>query len=137
MRVAAVFCLVMLLAACSEPPEPAELAFDSESCAFCRMVISDRRFPSQIVSPGRDPLFFDDLDCLAKHIAAHPLPDDAVVFVTDYKTSTWIGARDASFYRCPNMASPMSSGVIATAKDGTPTFCPPVEGKTLFGRDLP
>lgn len=138
MRIAAVVFIVVLLAACSaEPPGPSELAFDSESCAFCRMVISDKRFPAQIVSPDRDPLFFDDLGCMVKHIAAHPLPENAVVFVTDYKTSMWIRARDASFYRCPNMASPMSSGVIATAKEGTPTFCPAVEAKELFGRELP
>jgi copper chaperone NosL len=137
MRIALAF-FVMLLVACSaEPPGPADLAFNSESCAFCRMVISDKRFPAQIVSPGRDPLFFDDLDCMAKHVAAHPLPKDAVVFVTDYKTSAWIRARDASFFRCANMASPMSSGVIATAKEGTPTFCPAVEAKELFGRELP
>jgi len=137
MRNALAFVVMLFVACAAGPPEPAELAFDSESCAFCRMVISDKRFPGQIVSPGRDPLFFDDLDCMAKHLVAHPLPNDAVVFVTDYKTSTWVRARDASFFRCENMASPMSSGVIATAKEGTPTFCPAVEARTLFGKELP
>lgn len=136
MRVAAA--LLLLLAACaSEPPGPAELAFGSESCSFCRMVIADKRFPAQIVSPAHDPLFFDDLDCLARHLTAQPLPDEATVFVTDYKGSTWIAARTADFFRCPGMASPMNSGLIASAKAGTPTFCPQVESKTLFGRELP
>ena len=137
MKIALASFVVLLVACAAEPPGPVELAFDTESCAFCRMVISDKRFPAQIVSPGGDPLFFDDLDCLAKHIAAHPLPGNAAVFVTDYKNSTWIRAREANFYRCPNMASPMGSGVIATAKEGTPTFCPAVEAKELFGRELP
>ena len=136
MRIAAV-ALVVFLACSAEPPGPATIAFGSEMCAFCRMVISDKRFPSQIVSPGHEPLFFDDIDCMAKHIAAQSLPEESVVFVTDYKSSTFIPARDASFFRCPGLASPMSSGVIATAKAGTPTFCPETTAAQLFGRELP
>ena len=137
MRIA-VPCLVLFLLTCSsEPPGPVEIAFGSESCAFCRMVISDKRFPTQIVSPGHDPLFFDDIDCMARHVAAHALPENETTFVTDYKTSTWIRAREASYFHCPGLASPMSSGLIAAAKGGTPTFCPPIETKQLFGRELP
>ena len=134
---AAIVSLMLLLACASESLAPAEIAFGSESCAFCRMVISDKRFPAQVVSRAHDPLFFDDLDCLARHVAARPLPEGAAAFVTDYKNSTWIAAREASFYRCPGMASPMSSGLIATTKTGTPTFCPEVEAKQIFGRELP
>ena len=136
MRVAP-WSLVLLFACASEAPGPAEIAFGSESCSFCRMVISDKRFPAQIVSRDHDPLFFDDLDCMARHLAAKPLPEGASVFVTDYKNSTWIPAREASFFRCPGMASPMNSGLIAAARSGTPTFCPQVEAKNIFGRELP
>ena len=136
MRIAALS-LVVFLACAAEPPGPVAIAFGSETCSFCRMVISDKRFPSQIVSPGHDPLFFDDIDCMAKHIAAQGLPAESKVFVTDYKSSSFIPARDAAFFRCPGLASPMSSGVIATAKVGTPTFCPETTAVQLFGRDLP
>ncbi len=130
MRVAVCSMLLMLIA-CFEPAGPAEIAFGSESCSFCRMVISDKRFPAQIVRLGEDPRSFDDLDCLARHVREHPLPQEAHVFVTDYKNSTWIPAPGADFFRCPGMASPMSSGLIASAKAGTPTFCAEVAAGTV------
>jgi copper chaperone NosL len=136
MRVLACSVLLALLA-CSETTGPAELAFNSESCAYCRMVIADKRFPSQIVGAREDPKFFDDLDCLARHVREHPLAEGARVFVTDYKNSTWIAAGKADFFRCANMASPMNSGLIASAKGGSPTFCTEVSAAELFGKELP
>ena len=130
MRIA-IACALLLSACTSQAPAPAELAFGSESCSFCRMVISDRRFPSQIVSSAHDPQFFDDLDCLRRHLETHPLPEGAVVFVTDYKDSTWIPAHDANFFRCGGMSTPMNSGLIASSKTGTTTFCPPIEAREI------
>lgn len=130
--------LVLLLVACfAEPLGPVDITFGADTCAFCRMVISDKRFPAQIVSPGQVPLFFDDIECMAKHLSANGVPRNAAVFVTDYKNSRWIRAADASYFRCPGLASPMNSGLIASAKGGTPTFCPSVEAKQLFGKELP
>jgi copper chaperone NosL len=101
------------------------------------MVISDRRFPAQLVAPGQEPLFFDDIDCLAKYLPKNGAPNGAVTWVADYKTSKWIRARGADYHRCPGLASPMSSGIIATAPGGTPTFCPAIDVKAEFGRELP
>jgi len=137
-RIAVAFWAAVLLAACAnEPPGPAPLEFGSENCRWCRMVISDRRFPAQLVAPGHDPLFFDDVGCLAKYAAKNGVPGGAVTWVTDYKTSKWIRARGAEYHRCPGLASPMSSGIIATAPGGTPTFCPDVDARAVFGRELP
>ena len=137
MRIARVVLVVLLVACFTEPPGPVAISFGADMCAFCRMVISDKRFATQIVSPGEVPLFFDDIGCMSKHLSANGVPRNAAVFVTDYKDSRWIRAADANYYRCPGLASPMNSGLIASAKDGTPTFCPTVEAKELFGRELP
>jgi copper chaperone NosL len=137
-RRAFVFCVAALLAACSnEALGPAPLEFGSETCRWCRMVISDRRFPAQLVAPGQEPLFFDDVDCLAKYLAKNGAQGGALTWVADYKTSNWIRARGAEYYRCPGLASPMSSGIIATAPGGTPTFCPAVDARAVFGREVP
>ena len=138
MRIAVAFWVAALLAACSsEPLGPAPLEFGSETCRWCRMVISDRRFPAQLVAPGHEPLFFDDADCLAKHLAKNGAPGGAVTWVADYKSANWIRARGAEYHRCPGLASPMSSGIIATAPGGTPTFCPDIDARAVFGRELP
>ncbi|HET7712622.1 MAG TPA: nitrous oxide reductase accessory protein NosL [Thermoanaerobaculia bacterium] len=129
--------LVLLLGCSSELPGPAQIAWGSESCASCRMVISDKRFSAQIVSPSHDPIFFDEIDCLAKWVAAHPLSDDSRVFVSDYSDSGWIPAREASWFRCRNVATPMNSGLIAARRTGTAASCPKLEASQLFGRKLP
>ena len=37
-------------------------------CGYCRMIVSDQRFASQIVAPYEEPRFFDDLGCLARYL---------------------------------------------------------------------
>jgi copper chaperone NosL len=79
------------------------------------MAVSDRRFAGQIVAPGEEPAFFDDLGCLREYLAdrAVALPRGAIVFVADHRTSEWVDARAAVFTRRTNVATPMASGLMA------------------------
>ncbi len=105
----------VLLAACAAgPPAPATLDTANDTCGQCRMAVSDRRFAAQIVAPGEEPRFFDDLGCLRDYIAGHPeLPDAAAAFVADHRTGEWVAAADALFSRKPSVATPMASGLLA------------------------
>ena len=100
--------------ACGGTPGPAELDTAHETCASCRMVVSDRRLASQVVAAGEVPRFFDDLRCLREYLSAHP-SKDAVVFVADHRTSEWIPASGAVFSRLARPTTPMASGLIAHA----------------------
>jgi copper chaperone NosL len=106
---------VLLLCACAGgPPEPAELDTANDACANCRMSVSDRRFASQIVAPGAEPQFFDDLACLKAHLArTSGARKDAVVYVADHRTREWVDARLAVFARRPDLTTPMASGLMA------------------------
>ena len=135
MRLICAAAAAALLASCSsEPLQPAPLAFGQESCHACRMIIADRRFPAQIVAHGHEPQFFDDLGCLKEGLSRHAARDTATVFVSDYKNGGWIRADDAEYFRCPGMATPMNSGIIATAAGGTPTFCPSIDRSEILSR---
>ena len=81
------------------------------------MTVSDRGFAAQIVAPGEEPLFFDDLGCLREHLAAPdtPLPEDAAVYVADHRTGEWVDVRNAVFTRREGLATPMASGLMAHA----------------------
>jgi copper chaperone NosL len=127
----AVIAALFFMACASEALGPAEIAFGSETCAHCRMVISEKRFSAQAVSRAHDPLFFDDLDCLRRHIAAKSLPGEARVFVSDYHSASWIAAPEADFFRCQNIATPMNSGLIAIARGRTPSSCHRIESKEI------
>ena len=107
-------CLVA--AGCAGGERPAEIALGSDPCGRCRMTILSLKTAAQIVRPGVEPLLFDDLGCLRDHVAGAPLPDDAMVFVADHRTGTWVDGRSAVFTQTREQ-TPMGSGLLA--HDGT------------------
>ncbi len=126
---------VVLLACSSGPPEPAPLdTSGAETCRWCRMVISDRRFAAQIVANGYDPLFFDDIGCMTHYLEkAANVPPKAVAYVADYRQEAWVPANEADYFRCASFVTPMNSELIATRPGGTPTFCAPVARESVLG----
>jgi copper chaperone NosL len=116
---------VAAAAACGEwTPRPAHLSLGEDACAHCRMTILSMKTAAQIVSPGREPVLFDELGCLRDYLGITDLPDDAVVFVADHRTRTWVDARGAVFTRTAE-PTPMASGLLAHAdaasRDGDPS----------------
>jgi len=109
--------LTVLLAACaSGPPPPATLDTKNESCAWCRMAISEARFAGQIVAAAEEPLFFDDIGCLVHFLArAKSRPAGTVTYVADHRTRTWVRADAALYTEVASLATPMGSHLIAHA----------------------
>jgi copper chaperone NosL len=105
----------VLVAACAHTLAPATLDTRNDACAFCRMIVSDERTASQIVSPLEEPRFFDDFGCLASYLASATVPADAAVFVADHRTKEWVRADSAIFTRLSGAAGAMGSRVVAHA----------------------
>lgn len=115
-RLHVLFLAALLVACTAADLPPAPLDTRHEQCAKCRMTVSSQRFASQIVAPGEEPVFFDDLGCLRKYIAERvPLPPGAVVYVADHRTTEWVPGRTAVFTRAPGIETPMSSHLVAHA----------------------
>ena len=117
-RVRARGCLavaLLLSAACSSgPARPAAVDTRNDACNSCRMAISDRHFAAQIVAPGEEPRFFDDLRCLRDHLAQTPaLPPHAVAYVADHRTGAWVRAARAAYVQVPALETPMGSHWVA------------------------
>jgi copper chaperone NosL len=111
--VSLVSALAALNAGCAGPSaQPAALQA-GDTCAFCRMAVSDARFAGQLAAPGEDPLFFDDIGCLAGHLQRARPADEAVAYVADHRTAEWIEARAAIFTRVETLATPMGSHLVA------------------------
>ena len=105
--------LGLIAAACSISSGPAFLNTRTDACATCRMIVSDVRFASQIVARYEEPRFFDDLGCLRKYLETARLPQGAVVYVADHRTSEWVRADAAVFSRSSAVVAPMGSRFIA------------------------
>jgi copper chaperone NosL len=113
----AIVCVVVIIAGAACGPRtavPAQLDSSHDACAYCRMIVSERRFASQIAVPLEEPRFFDDLGCLSNYVKTNaPLPPNAVVYVTDHSTQQWIRADQAVFTRLENLTTPMGSRIVA------------------------
>ncbi|HXX29207.1 MAG TPA: nitrous oxide reductase accessory protein NosL, partial [Myxococcaceae bacterium] len=105
------FALALLAAlACTRgSPDPAPLDPRNDACASCRMLVSDPRTAAQLVAPGEEPLFFDDVGCLARYLAEHPGRRGAVAYVADHRTGAWVQASSAEYILQASVATPMGS----------------------------
>ncbi len=132
--------LVAGVACTRGPPQPAVVDTRNDSCASCRMAVSDVRFAAQLVAPGEEPTFFDDVGCLRDHLRRTPRRHvGTVAFVADHRTREWHRASRAVFTRRDSLETPMASHLIAhgsiasrdsdlAAAGGTP-----VSADDLFG----
>jgi len=108
--------IVGLLAACAaNTAQPAAIDTKNDACRHCRMMVSDVRVAAQIVAPGEEPLFFDDIGCLRDYLASTSAAADAVVYVADHRTGAWVDATQAVFTKSATIETPMGSGIIAHA----------------------
>jgi copper chaperone NosL len=111
-RVAALTLVLCLCACARKLPEPVDPA-PSDACTSCRMAVSDVHFAAEVVAPGEEPRFFDDIGCLAKWLEAATVPDGAMAFVADHRDGHWTRAGYAVYTRALHLATPMGSGIIA------------------------
>jgi copper chaperone NosL len=140
----AVVSFALALGACSAgPPQPAALDTKNELCAFCRMAISDARHAAQLVAPSEEPVFFDDIGCLAGHLRMKgPLRRGSVAYVADHRTKAWVEAARAVYTKVPGLETPMGSHLIAHADAASRDADPEAKGGTplqasdVFGRKL-
>ena len=124
------------------PPRPAQVDALNDQCASCRMILSDPLFAAQIIAPGEEPRFFDDLRCLREALhAGPPLSAHAAIFVVDYRTGAWTPAAAAVFERLPDAATPMASHWVAYSSEASRRADPrsaagaPVPATEILGPD--
>ena len=112
---------------------PSAVAIDprSDTCAWCRMVISDARFAAEIVAPAEEPKLFDDIGCLRDYLASGAaLPPGMVIFVADHRTRAFVVASRAVYRHLPGAATPMTSGLAAWADESSCSIDPDARAGT-------
>jgi copper chaperone NosL len=108
------------------------------------MAVSNARFAAQIVAPGEEPLFFDDLGCLAAYLSSQAQrAPRAAAYVADHRTGDWVPAASAVFTKVPVLDTPMGSHVVAHASAASRDADPDARGgsaldvRAFFTRPLP
>jgi copper chaperone NosL len=110
---------IVTLAGCgSGPLPPVTLDAHGDTCASCRMAVSASGVVAQLVVPGEEPRFFDDIGCLASFLHAHgEQPAGAIAYVADHRTHAWTRAGTAVYTRVGDLATPMGSHLVAHIDD--------------------
>jgi len=130
--------LAMLAAACSTAPlGPSHLDTKNDACASCRMPVSDPGLSAQLVAPGEEPKFFDDIGCLREFLASKGASAGSVAYVADHRTRVWIRAAEALYTRQESLATPMDSHLMAHEGQRSRDEDPAARGGGMLGpRDL-
>lgn len=144
MRTPAAAALV-LLTACGGPPAPVEVDTRNDTCAWCRMGVSDLRTAAQLVAPLEEPRLFDDVGCLRDYLGGGAtIPEGAVAYVADHRTRQWVPAVRAVYVQTSALATPMSSGIAAwsdaasrAGDTGVPEAAPVRFPAEIFGAARP
>ncbi|PIV81013.1 protein NosL [bacterium CG17_big_fil_post_rev_8_21_14_2_50_64_8] len=111
--------LALSLGACSRGPEtgPGKVRWDQDVCRRCIMAVSDRHYSAQVrggPEGGRSRLFFfDDFGCAVLWLGDQPWQGNpgVEIWVTDFRTGTWLDARTALYER--GRITPMDYGLGA------------------------
>jgi len=109
----------MFLTGCAKgPPQPVEIE-EADSCALCKMAISQKQYAAELIDAEERVYKFDDIGCLLKFAADRNLtgraPENVYLYFRDFDGAGWIKGDSAQFVRSPEIPSPMASGIIAVS----------------------
>jgi hypothetical protein len=110
----AFFIMVMgfLASACScSKPAPKDPHWQKDVCAHCGMAISDPDFAAEIVGPGFEWRFYDDIGCALSDILEKPAVTSGKLYVRPKGETAWIPAATAHY--AEGFATPMNYGFAA------------------------
>ena len=110
MRGGSILMLIIISAAvlmgCEPKPQP--INYGSDECAYCRMMITDAEFGSQIVNKQGRSYKFDSVECMA----AYDLTEESENFHSKWvpnflNREEWLMAENAEYLHSETLRSPM------------------------------
>jgi copper chaperone NosL len=96
-----------LLSACE--PEPQPIQYGGDQCEYCRMMITDPEFGSQVLNKQGRSFKFDSVECMAAFDLTFDDPDNIHSrWVPDFlDRDTWLNAESAFYLHSETLRSPM------------------------------
>ncbi|MBN2732736.1 MAG: nitrous oxide reductase accessory protein NosL [Balneolaceae bacterium] len=105
--------IFLLLTACSQ--EPATIHYGNDECEHCKMMITDSRFASQIVTDKGKAYTFDAVECMAVYQRQHSNElEGAKLWVNNFDNpGEWLEAPKAQYIKSDVIKSPMGESLLA------------------------
>lgn len=112
---ATLLALLVLLSACGAP-KPVPIVIGEDLCVFCDMLISDPRYPAQLVSKTGKAYKFDSIECMLAFVHEGEVAQDDVhsLWVTDFnEPGKLLEVESARYLMSGQLRSPMGLNVTA------------------------
>lgn len=110
---------VFLLASCSSGDnelKPADIHYGQDLCERCKMIISEERFSSQVISDKEEFYSFDDIGGMILYLSENNIdPGTVKILVKDFNTGKWLTSDNALYIRTEKIKAPMNYGIIAVS----------------------
>lgn len=107
--------ILLLLTGCE--PEPQPIQYGSEECSYCRMMITESQFASQLLNRQGRSYKFDSIECMAAFDQTNVEEEEMDVhslWVPDFTSGEeWLKVEEAHFLHSETLRSPM--GLYLTA----------------------
>lgn len=110
--------LAILIVGCSKEPKP--ISYGEDECEFCKMLVMDKRYGSEMVSAKGKIYFFDSIECLVGYIDNMKMTKDDYhsLWVSNYaEPGNIIDAERAVYLKNDSLRSPMGLNVLAVEND--------------------
>lgn len=115
---------------------PPTIHFGADTCAYCGMVIADRRFAAAWRGPS-GPQRFDDVGCLVLLLRRQPEPGAIRAWASDYRSETLVPAETAGYVVDAEVNTPMAYGLVAVASlDDARALAADLGGRAVDWRTL-
>jgi copper chaperone NosL len=98
------------LASCRHNTVPID--YENDSCAYCRMMITDKRFGAELITKKGKIYKFDSIECLTAHVAQKTEDASAIesLWTIDFtRPGEWVHCEDAAYLHSRNLPSPMGA----------------------------
>lgn len=104
----------LLFTSCSAQPKAIKLGVDQ--CYYCKMKVSDARFPAEIITQKGKVFIFDDLKCTVEFIKENTEISSQIkdIYASDYSgNNSLVNIKNAHFYSSADLRSPMSGNIAS------------------------
>jgi copper chaperone NosL len=106
--------LLLILGACNQKPQP--IRYGTDTCAFCKMGVSDPRFGAELVSNKGKVYVFDDVKCMTGFMKQQPEGNTSWKhqLVSDYTDAKkLLNINRAYLVSTASVKSPMGGNILA------------------------
>ncbi|MCL4513368.1 MAG: nitrous oxide reductase accessory protein NosL [Candidatus Eremiobacteraeota bacterium] len=108
------FWVLLLLASCSRTT-PKKIHYDQDVCAYCGMMISDKRYGSELITKKGKVYKFDSITCMIAFANSNGFHSDRVAsyWVVDFDEKGFVNASQAVYLYNPKIHPPMGLPISA------------------------